>query len=565
MRSLLPGTVLTLLIALCAGIPAVAQEQGGGTQGGTGQGPATGGTPELEVPPVIVVEGTRTVVLPPARKGEVFDTTLYVLPPGDTLIFGDRITNLHGDGGLLPQYGEFDNPLKFNAEASIGTYISPHGRLSMEYSRDRWNVRGLLDAGSTAGHVDGAEAGALLIDGNIEYQIQGQLPSPGKARVSGGLTYAADGYTLYGNEINPFDRSRDIIDVDLGITSETDAVFDYAIGMSIESVSITDDTVAFTGDASAVTPGFSARFRLGDDKLNLGAGVEYQSTSLDYQSVTDNPEFVEGSGQVEWSPSPGLFITAGAVLGYGSFSDSGSSSLIMPKGAIRYDMNKTFALFARFAPELRAPSYRSRIMEAPYVNRDIALRPEKVTFHLAGGTRINLGAISVHGELFVESASNTPVVTLDSIPGALRYAHVDSRTLGIRGGVDADLADNLKVVGELSLLNSVDDETDEQLPMRPNLEITADLHYALTKKFGISGSLTFRNEQRIALEESPIPVGVESTIENQLLLGGGATYQLLEPLALFAEVTNLLNQGYDWWQNYQAPGIELRVGARARF
>src|SRR5690606_28867391 len=78
---------------------------------------------ELTVPEVVVVPGTRQIVLPPSRKAEVFDTTLYNLPAGDSLIFGERITNLQGDGGPLPAYGEFDDPLTLNAEASVGTFV----------------------------------------------------------------------------------------------------------------------------------------------------------------------------------------------------------------------------------------------------------------------------------------------------------------------------------------------------------------------------------------------------------------------------------------------------------
>ena len=527
--------------------------------------PSGQGMPTLEVPEEIVVYGKRGIVLPPARKGEVFDTALYVLPPGDTLIFGDRITNLEGDGGILPVYGEFNDPMVLNAEVSIGTYVSPRGRFGLEYAVDRWNVRGLLDVGSTAGHVDGAEASSLLLDAGIEYQIPGQLPSPGKARVHGGVTYLADSWTLYGNQIGQFDRSRSIFDLDLGISSETDASFDYALGLSIESVALEDDTLGFTGNTSALTPAFDAQFRLGDDALNLGAELRYQSTSLDYDTATDNPDFVEVSGQVEWSPSPGLFVTAGGVFAHGGYSDSGSTTLIMPRGAVRYDMNETFALFARFAPELRAPSVRSRIMSAPYVDREIQLRPEKVNVHAAAGTRINLGSLSVEGELFVETAKNTPVVTLDSVPGALRYAHLDSRTFGVRGNAKAQITTDIALTGELTVMNAVDDATDEQLPMRPNLELRGRADVVLTEKIGLYGTLLFQNEQNVTSDFSVLPTGVDRTLETRLLFGAGATYDVLDNVQVFADVTNLLAQGYDWWQNYEAPGLELRLGARARF
>lgn len=541
--------IAALLTAIFSPLLLSAQEPGG----------------ELAIPDKITVTTSRQIVLPPARKAEVFDTTLYILPAGDSLIFGERITNLQGDGGPLPTSSEFKDPLTLNAEASIGTFISPHGRIGLEYAVDRWNVRGLLDLRSTAGHVDNAEANSMVIGGNIEYQIPGQLPSPGKARVSAGIMFGSEDYALYANQAAPFDRSRSVFDFDIGLTSETDVSFDYAIDLSIESVSLADDTLGFSGKASALTPEFGAKFRLGNDSLNIGAAVHYQSTSLDYSTPTDNPEFVEISGQVEWSPAPGLFVTAGGFFANGSYSDSGSSTLVMPRGAVRYDMNKTFALFGRFAPELRAASYRSRSMAAPYTDREIALRPEKVPFNLAGGVRINLGTIGVEGEAFYETASNTPVVTVTGVPGELHYTHVSAKTLGLRGNVQAQLSSRIGVTGDLLVANAVDDSTDEQLPMRPQLEIGGRLDFGLTDKFDIFGTLRFRSEQNVTSDPALLPAGADKTLENQLLLGAGGTYRVLDNVQIFADVTNLLSQNYHWWQNYEAPGFELRIGARAQF
>ncbi len=519
---------------------------------------------ELESFEVIINLEPPPIVLPPARKGEVFDGKIYLLPPGDTLVFGDRITNLHGDGGALPVYGEFDDPLILNAEASIGTFISPRGRFGLEYAVDHWNGRAQLDLRSTSGHVNGAEASSLFFDGDLEYQIQGELPSPGKARVGLGMSLGSDSYTLYGNRASPFDRSRSIFGLDLGLTSETDVSFDYAINLIIESVALNDDTLGFTRDISAVTPMFGARFRLGNDSLNIGAGVYYQSTSLDYDTITKNPDFVEASGMVEWSPSQGIYVTAEGILSHGEFSDSGSSTLVMPRGGIRYEAGENLALFAQVAPELRAASYRSRIMKVPYVDREIALRPEKVLFNVSGGIRVGLGSVNLNGEVFFEKGENTPVVTLDGSAGKLRWDHVDSRTVGFHGGINAEIGEKIDLLGKLTFAKSVDEATDEHLPMRPSVEVRGRLDYELTDKLGLFGTLALIGEQNVTSDVAVLPDSLFQTIDAQFFLGVGGTYDLLENVSLFAEITNLLAQKYDRWQNYEAPGLELRVGARAR-
>lgn len=270
---------------------------------------------------------------------------------------------------------------------------------------------------------------------------------------------------------------------------------------------------------------------------------------------------------VEWSPSAGLYVTAGGVVAHGRFSDSGSSTLLMPRGAIRFEASKNLAIFARFAPELRAPSYRSRIMRAPYVNREITLRPEKVLLYGAGGIRLAAGSFNIEAEAFFEKGENTPVVTLAEGAGELRWIHRDSRTFGLRGGVRAGFGEKISLQGELTLANAVDEETDEQLPMRPVIEARGRVDIALTDRLGVFGTLTFLSERNVTFDPALLPTGIEQTIDPQFLPGAGAEYRLIESpnLSLFAEVTNLLAQSYQWWQNYEAPGLELRVGGRARF
>lgn len=508
----------------------------------------------------------RTVVLPPTRKAEVIDTTFYTLPPGDTLIFGSRITNLHGDGGPLPVEGEFVRPMVLNAEASIGSFISPRGRLALEYAVDRWNARGLLDLRSTAGHVDGAEASGITVDAGAEYQIRGALPSPGNARVSADLRYQGDDYTLYGRADGPLDRTRTFVDVGLGLASETDASFDYAIDIDITSVALGDDTVGFSGEASAMSPSFGGRFRYGDDSLNINASLRYVSTSLDYATPTEGMSFLEAIAMGELSPARGLFISGGVVLAAGDHSDSGSSTLVMPRGGIRYEASRTIGLYARFAPELRAASYRDRILRAPYVDREMPLRPEKHLIDVAGGLRLGFGTASVEGEAYFRLSENTPVVTVTSpTAGSLAYTHRDARTIGVRGLLRATIGEKVSLAAEARLENAVDDETDEQLPMRPVVELRGEAAMSLTEKIGLTGRVTFQGAQNVAINPQILPAGVDLTIGPRFLLDAGATYRIAESFTLFAEITNLLVQSYDWWQGYEAPGIEVRVGGRARF
>lgn len=523
----------------------------------------TGG---LEVGEIVIGPGERPVVLPPARKGEVIDTIMYALPPGDSLIFGARISNLEGDGGPLPVEGEFDSPLLLTAEASIGSFISPRGRVALEYARDRWNGRALLDLRSTAGHIDGAEATSLIVEGGAEYQIQGDLPSPGKARVGVGLRYQGDGYNLYGNSLDSVARDRSLVGFDLRLTSETDMAFDYDVMLSVEGIGIDDDsTGGGVGNVSATTPEFGARFRLGSDSLGLRAALRYRNVSLDYERTTESADFLEAIGSGEWSPAAGLFVTVGLVAARGSHSDSGSTSLLMPRGAVRYELSRTLGLFGRFAPTLRAPSYRTRMMSAPYVDAEIPLRPERTMIDLAAGLRIGFGRTDLEGEINYAEADNTPVVTLGSQRGVLRYDHVESRTIGLHARVRSELTERIEASGRLSVLSKVEPRSDQRLPMTPALELEGGASIALSERIGLEGSILFQGEQNTTLDPLTLPVGADGTLDPRFLVDLGGTYRLAEQFELFAAITNLLALDYQSWQGYQAPGLEVRIGGRGRF
>lgn len=523
------------------------------------QGPSD--LPPLEIENVTVI-GRRMVVLPKARKGEVYDTTLYTLPPGDTLLFGERISNLGGTGGTLPVFGEFESPLKLDAEASFGSFLSPRALVRAEYIRPTFDVTGTVDYRGTAGHVDSAEASSLLIGASISKAFgDAELPL-NRFRLFGGFERLGDSYFLYGNTVTPFDRSRAITRFNIGLRSEEDLPVEFSIDFGLDHSSVEDRDVDTLRDVSATTPAFSADVAaiISDSTLRATGGVDFLTTSMNYSMPTLTPAYFSVRGGLEWRPSPGLMIAGGVFYANGEHSDSGSTSLGMLRLAARYEVTRDLSLFAWFAPELRAPTYRERIMHAPYVDREIVLRPERVPVLAVAGVRFgfaDMAALEIRGRY--ETAEATPVIVATA-PGDLTYAFVDSRTVGIEGSIRMKVARSVTVTGDVIFRTAVEDSTDEQLPMTPAIDVRGRLDFALSPELDIFGSLVFQSVQQTALGQPAF-----GDIPARFLLGGGAAYRLMENLQAFAEISNLLNYKYDLWQNYSAPGLEVRGGVRMTF
>ncbi len=542
--------ILHILLLLIGTTPLLAQ--GGGD------------LPPLEIETVTVI-GRRVVVLPKAKKGEVLDTTLYTLPPGDTLLFGERISNLGGTGGPLPEYGEFTSPLKLDAEASLGSFLSPRAIVRAEYIRPTFDVTGILDYRGTAGHTDSAEASSLLIGAQISKAFGDENLPLNRFRVSGGFERIGDSYYLYGNTVSPFDRSRAVTRFNIGLRSEEDLPVEFSFDLGLTSTSVEDRDVDTIRDVSATTPAFSADMAgvISDSTLRARLGLDFITTSLNYSFATLTPAYLSVRGDLEWQPAPRVFLTGGLIYASGENSDSGSASLILPRLSARYELSPSLAVFAWYAPELRAPSYRDRILHAPYVNREVVLHPERVPVLVAAGTRISLPAMTVEVRGRYEKGEGTPVVVATA-PGDLSYAYVNSTTAGIEGNIRMEITRAIAITGDAIFRSATVDSTSDELPMTPAVDVRGRLGFAFTPEIDIFGSLTFQSTQRTVLGSGLLPDDAQR-IPARFLLGGGGSYRILPNLQAFAEITNLLNYSYDLWQNYSAPGFEVRGGVRATF
>jgi hypothetical protein len=541
--------LLIVLLLLAAAVSLLAQEPGGNL-------------PSLEIEEVVVTRD-RTISLPPAKKGEVYDSTTYQLPAGDTVIFGQRVSNLARSGGALPTYREFTSPLVIDLEASLGSYLSPRALLRGEYQQRTFDVAGMLDYRGTEGHLDSARAGSIMLQATGGMLIGADEITPARFRASADVSYLGDSYFLYGNRAGAADRTRATTRFVAALESQEDQEFGVSVKLDVGSTSVSDRLGDTTREASGLTPAFSGRVSYGSDSLRVSGGLQYMTTSLDYGTTTQTPAYLHLRGDVEWRPIKHLYLSLGGFYANGGFSDSGSATVVSGRVGGRYILGPELSAFVWFAPELRPAAYRDMLMRAPYVARALTLRPESVPIRLGGGVRLNQESFSLEAGVVIEQADNTPVVVADT-SGELRYDHVKSRTVGGNAAVRMTLIEKLNLDADLFIGAATSRDDDELLPMHPSVDLRGNAEYAFTKQFSGIATLQFQTEQRTAIAPTNLPTN-QQTIAARFLLGAGANYRMNENFQAFAELTNLLATKYDLWHGYQAPGIELRAGVRVKF
>lgn len=541
--------LLVVLLLVAAAVTLLAQTPGGEL-------------PTLEIDEVVVTRD-RTISLPPAKKGEVYDSTIYRLPTGDTVIFGERVSNLARSGGALPTYREFASPLTIDLEASLGSYLSPRALLRGEYQQRSFDVAGMLDYRGTEGHLDSARAGSILLQATGGLLIGADEITPARFRATADVSYLGDSYFLYGNRSGAADRSRSTARFITSLESQEDQEFGVSVKLDVGSTSISDRLRDTTREASALTPAFAGRVSYGSDSLRISGGLQYMTTSLDYGTTTQTPAYLHLRGDVEWRPAERLYLSLGGFYANGGFSDSGSATVVSGRVGARYIISPLLSAFVWFTPELRPAAYRDMVMRAPYVARTLTLRPESVPIRLGGGIRVSEESFSLEARMVIEQAENTPVVVADTT-GGLRYDYVTSRTIGGEASIQMKLIEQLQLDADLFIGEAVNRADDALLPMHPSVDLRGRAEYAITEQFSGIAILQFQTEQRTIIAPTDLPSN-QQTIAARFLLGAGINYRVNDNFQAFAEVTNLLGTQYDLWHGYEGPGIELRAGVRVKF
>jgi len=522
-------------------------------QGGEGQ------LPPLQIEDVTVI-GKKSVALPKSRKGEVTDTTRYVLPAGDSLALGPRVSSLTGSGGELPRYREGERPLHARAEFSIGTFVSPHLRLGGEWIEPRWDLGAHIDYRGTTGFRDSTEASALGFDAGASVLLGDNTSPFGTMRLRAGVERLGENYILYGNTAAPYDRSRSFTSFALDLAREDAGAFTYRMRLEYASTALDDRIVDTIPSVSAAEPRLLLEVGAPiDSAFSVQGRVAFGSTSLQYALPTTSLASTLLEAGMQWKVSPELSVAAGAGFASAGASDSsGTHSLFLYHLVGRYALSPELALSGGISSEMRDARYRERLLAAPYVDREIVLVPERVPLRLTAGGEYRSELFSAGGNLLFEASEGTPVVVRDSVPGALRYAATSTTSIGLELNAASRLTEQIELRGE-ARIRSARDTAERHVPMLPSFELGLQGRYHLTDAITLGADLRGIGARAVSFDPTA------EMLPAMMLLDLNGEWKLQSHIALTAAVNNLLASKPMLWDNYVGQGLELRVGARFDF
>jgi hypothetical protein len=516
--------------------------------------------PKLEIPEITIV-GKKAITLPFARKGEIYDVELFDAPPVDSSILLERPSQPF-PVGQYNKYEERYNPWRFSVEGLIGSFATTGADGYADYKSDRWDFAGMAGFKSTPGRsIDNKFAvspSSMDADANnvhAEVNLRSLLPTDNDIlktlRFTLGAKFMGDEYHYFGgNGIETKrDRQNSFLSAGLESVNRQGTVVDF--NLSVNNWNLNDTkTGRPDSEVSLVSPKIKAGFATDIGTARFVNELEYTGSSLNYQHSTQSPSCMNLFSGLKLRVSDEWSLQAGAYYGYGSASDGGSKTILLPSASMGWDIDLTKKLTLFWKPELQMASYGRLTGENPFLDREIALRPRRTPVNVGASFWLNEPDMTFEVQGSFRQSSNYGVTL--SKNGEMTIAYIDAveSMLEFNGSFLPNKSLALTYSGIIN--RAVPDSGDTQLPMVPLVALHAagEVGFTFPMKMYVSGDYTSpRNID---------PLGNDRLVST-FTMGTGISSNIIKKAVISLDVANLLNTSYFLWDGYPAPGVDITI------
>jgi len=509
--------------------------------------------PQLEIPELTIV-GKKAITLPFARKGEIYDVTVYDAPAPDSSLLLDRLQ----PGipvGSLPRYEQRQMPWRSSLEGSLGNYTSVGAGGYLDYSAERWGVSGKGGFHRTGGHTENSSGTTTLAGATIHSLLSTDNPVLQTLRASFGASWQHESYGLTGIVGPTAHRTRNniVIDGRMGSLNRQGLILDMDLGANIWKVS--DELAPADSEVSVTSPKVDASLAADIGAGRLLAELSYMSSSLDYQHPTESPSLLSVAGSVRWGIANRVFLQAGGRYAGGSNSAGGSRSLLAPLARLTWEIDDGRSISLWFEPQMRLETYDDVVRLNPYIARELVLQPERQILNFGSSVWYNRGMLTLEVRAAFSKSTGKNLTIADSGRIRLEAADVFQSVIAGEGTVRLSARSRINFTGVLQ--PSFEDGSTTQLPMTPIVKLGAKGELDVLPILTIWSALDYRSKENIDRAGT-------RTLGDLVLLGAGATSSVLSRVVLTFDASNLLNSSYSWWEGFPAPGRTLTVGAKLR-
>ncbi len=317
-------------------------------------------------------------------------------------------------------------------------------------------------------------------------------------------------------------------------------------------------------------------------------GGNFKNTDLNNTENTGEIDY--GHFQVGVTPSllvlrDDLTLNLGASFVYGTDIENNDSNFyIYPAVTASYRLvDETVIAYGGIEGQLRQNSYYDFVNDNPYVSPTLTVQPTDQQYEgyvgLKGQLLSNVG-YNIKGSYTAEN--RRPLFFLNpqnelrndekgyNFGNSFQVFYDDIKTLGIFGELNVDVNRNF-TFGVNAEVYDYDTETDNPAWNLPNLKGSLFMDYQIDDQWFLGANLFYVGEREdlVSTAQANTPpnlfpstiVTLDSFFDANAHIG----YRFNEQLSVFAKVSNIANNNYQRWYNFNVQGFQALAGVSYKF
>lgn len=569
-------SIVAFLFLLCGVFPP-ARGQGQAAQPDTSHA----GMPALELPEITII-GKKAITLPFARKGEIYDVSVYDMPPPDSSFMltrprlplpvgeynrlQERIPSWHasigGGGGYTGGSSLYDANGFFGMLTGSWDIDAKGFFFGSNYSPiSTWVVPAQSPVVYPLNPISSTITSLMYGIGCVGRTILATDNDLLKSLKLGlGVNIRQEQFPIYGLGGSPAnvlaqterDRSNSVISGGIGSVQRNGFVFDMNLEARLWTV--IDKGTSNDLTATAAEPRLTSFLAADIGRFRFSGTLSYESSSLNYTGSTQSPSLLVFSPWMQWQLMERWSIAAGLVSGYGSFSDGGSNSLLLPSAKLRWEIDGMRDFSIWWKPEMHFAGYDSLMRIDPYLNRELILRPERAPINFGAAFSFDSRFMTFTVRGVYRQSTNRPIIVSSS--GRMDAAYIDATETSIEANGSLTPFPPVRLFYDALLQSSLPDTGDSQLPMTPAVNISAKGEYDLPHvPVTIYGRARFLSSQNVDLAGT-------RTIDPYFTFDAGGSITPVSNVVFNLDLLNLTDTRYSWWEGYIASGFQANLSIK---
>lgn len=330
-----------------------------------------------------------------------------------------------------------------------------------------------------------------------------------------------------------------------------------------------------------------------DELVTLNTKLDYVDGNFANASLnnTQNTEGIDyGLFQISVNPSvlllrDDLTVNIGVNLAYGADIENDTGNFfIYPAITASYKLLEDVAIaFGGLEGELKQNSFYDFVNDNPYVSPTLDIQPTSQQLNFYAGLKGQLFSNIGYSIKASYSAENRqPLFLLNPVnenrfdEGGFNFGNSfqvfydDIETLGVFGELNVDINRNLALKFNAEVYN-YNTETGNPAWNLPNVKGSLFLDYQISDAWSFGANLFFvgDREDLVATAQTNTPANLFPssivTLDNFFDANAHIGYRYSEQLSFFAKASNIANNNYEQWHNFQVQGFQALVGASYKF